>query len=139
MCVDNAQLELWTPYAWSNSAFALGHKTFFTEDIYLHICVRHTDFWTSALKTRWLLNGFHYVVPQETLSYLEKNRISLDFALKHLHNIATEFCAYITVLHYDLSASSPPIRRTFSTSPFAPQYDVQEAAAFGEKLYRDGL
>jgi hypothetical protein len=136
VCADHAQLELWTPYAWSNSAFVLGHKTFFTEDVYLHMCVQYADFWESILKARWLLKRFHYVVPQQTLRSLEKNQISLDFALKHLHNVATEFCAYITVLHDDLSANSPTIRRTFSTSPFAPQHEIQESAASGETLHR---
>lgn len=137
VCADHARLELWTPYAWSNSAFVFDHKTFFAEDIYLHICVWYVDFWTDILKARWLLDGFHYVVSQETLSHLKENRISLDFALSHLHNIATEFCVHITVLRDDPSVGSPPIRRTFSTSPFAPRYDLCEAAAFGEAVSVD--
>src|SRR4051794_22786124 len=27
VCADRARLELWTPYAWSNPAFVLDHRT----------------------------------------------------------------------------------------------------------------
>jgi len=126
VCANGAQLELWTPYGWSNSAFVLDHKFFFTEEVYHHICLWYVDFWVDALKARWILNEFRYVVPPETLAYLKANRISLDFALKHLHNIAREFGTYITVLHDDLTASSPPFKRTVATDRFAPSRDVSE-------------
>jgi hypothetical protein len=122
---DNARLELWTPYGWSNSAFILDHKTFLTEDIYLHMCVWFVDFWGKILNARWILNEFQYVVDPRTLCYLKANQLTLDFALRHLHNIAKEFCAHITVVREDSSVSSPDIRRTFSTGRFEPRYLVR--------------
>jgi glycosyltransferase involved in cell wall biosynthesis len=125
VCQDNARLELWTPYAWSNSAFILGHKTFFTEDIYLHMCLWFTDFWESILHSRWILNEIQYVIDPAVLCYLGDNRISLDYALRHLKNIAREFCAHITVLHGQPESQPLPPKRTFSVSRGAPRYEIR--------------
>lgn len=125
VCADNAQVELWTPYAWSNPALIIDHKFFVAEDIYLHMCVWFIDFWREIVGSRWILNEFHYVVDPRTLCYLKAKDISLDFALRHLQNIVTEFCAYITVSRGDPHAPSPPIRRTFSTSRLAPRFEIK--------------
>lgn len=125
VCADQANLELWTPYAWSNSAFIIDHKMFYTEDIYVHMCVWFVDFWEKILKARWVLNEFHYVVDASTLCYLKANNISLDFALRHMQNIVTEFCARITVLRNNLNAPAPPVRRTFSTGRTTTRFEVK--------------
>lgn len=125
VCADNARIEIWTPYAWSNPAFIIDHKFFYTEDVYLHMCVWFIDFWRNILKTRWVLHEFQYVVEPQTLCYLKAEQISLDFALRHLQNIVTEFCVYITVSRSDVEVPSPPVRRTFSTGRFAPRYEIK--------------
>lgn len=125
VCADGARLELWTPYAWCNGGFILDHKTFFTEDIYLHVAVWFADFWRDILKARWILHEFQYVVEPETICYLNDKGISLDFALRHLHNVCTEFCAHVTISHGDPDAPSPPVRRTFSTGRFESRYPVK--------------
>ncbi len=127
VCADQAQLEFWTPYAWSSSAFAIDHRFFFAEEIYMHICVRYVDHWTNILKARWILREFQYVIEPEPLCYLRRCKIDLDFALRHLRDVVKEFCAHITVLRDDLSAPSPPFRRTFSVGDrFAPRYEIKE-------------
>ncbi|HEX8354227.1 MAG TPA: methyltransferase domain-containing protein, partial [Pyrinomonadaceae bacterium] len=108
VCADGARVEIWTPYAWSNAAFIIDHKFFFTEDIYLHMCVWFTDFWGKILGARWVLEEFHYVVEPRTLSYLHAKEISLDFAVRHLQNVVTEFCAYITVSRRGEADAPPP-------------------------------
>jgi SAM-dependent methyltransferase len=125
VCADNARLELWTPYAWSNPALIIDHKLFVTEDLYLHMCVWFINFWREILGSRWLLNEFRYVVDPRTLAYLKEKDISLDFAVRHLQNIVTEFCAHITVSRGEPNAQSPPIRRTFSTGRHAPRYEIK--------------
>ena len=127
VCANNAQIELWTPYAWSNMAFIFEHRNYFTEEIYTHICVKFIDFWEKILGARWILNGFHYVIEPETLEYLKHNRISVDFALKHLHNIAWEFGTYITVSRDEHPAEPPPVRRSFSTGRGGPRYELYPA------------
>lgn len=125
VCSNNARLELWTPYGWSNSAFVLGHKIFLSEEIYLHMCVWFLDFWQKILGARWLLNEIQYVVDPRTLCYLSAKGLTLDFGLRHLHNVAKEFCAHITVLHGDPAAPSPPLRRTFSVGRFEPRFVIR--------------
>jgi SAM-dependent methyltransferase len=127
VCADNARIELWTPYAWSNPAFIIDHKFFYTEDVYVHMCVWFIDFWRNILGARWILDEFHYVIDPRTLCYLKESGVSLDFALRHLQNVVTEFCTYITVSrsNTDAQATTPPIRRTFSTGRYAPRYEVK--------------
>jgi SAM-dependent methyltransferase len=137
VCADNARVELWTPYAWSNPAFIIDHKFFFTEDVYLHMCVWFTDFWREILGARWLLQEFHYVVDPRTLCYLESKDVSLDFALRHLQNIVTEFCVYITVSRSNTGAAPPPIRRSFSIARQAPRFEVK-ADTFAHPLESTG-
>jgi SAM-dependent methyltransferase len=132
VCVDGAWLELVTPYGGSNPGFVLGHKTFFTEDIYLHICVWYTDHWVERLGVRWILDELQYVIKPDVLCYLKRQRIGLDFAIKHLRNIVAEFWAYVTVRRHDLHVPAPPFRRTFSTWRFGPRYEIKHTEAFDE-------
>lgn len=126
VCADNARIELWTPYAWSNPAFIIDHKFFYTEDVYMHMCVWFTDFWRQILGARWILEEFQYVIDPRTLRYLKERGVSLDFALRHLQNVVTEFCTYITVSRGDAGAAPPPpVRRTFSIGRNTPRYEVK--------------
>jgi SAM-dependent methyltransferase len=123
VCRDGAQLEFWTPYAWHNDAFLFEHKTFFTEEHYLHMCVLFPDFWQQALRSRWVLNEVQYVIPEDVLNELAAQNISVAFAVKHLHNIVKEFGVHITVWHQPPS-QVPFFRRTYSTSRTGPRYDI---------------
>jgi SAM-dependent methyltransferase len=121
---NNAQVELWTPYAWSNPAFIIDHKLFYTEDIYIHMCVWFIDFWKNILGARWILEEFQYVIDARTLCYLRTEGISLDFAIRHLQNIVTEFGTRIRVSRNNPDAASPSVRRTFSTGRLEPRYEI---------------
>ncbi len=125
VCTDNARLEFWTPHVWDSSAFVLGHSLFFTDEIYLHICVKYYDYWVKILNSRWILHELQYVIYPDTLVYLKRHGISLDFALRHMHNVAYEFCAHMTVRHDDRSMPPPPFNRTFSLDRFAPRYEIR--------------
>lgn len=124
VCVDGAKLELWTPYAWENSAFIIDHKLFFNEDHYLHICVWFVDFWRKILNSTWLLSEFTFVVEPKILVELYENQISLDFALKYYKGIVKEFCANIQVRkNYQGEIVQP--QRTFAISRSAPRYLIE--------------
>jgi SAM-dependent methyltransferase len=125
VAVEGAQLEFWTPYAWSNSAFVLGHETFLTEDIYLHF-QWYCDYWRNILGAYWIFNEFRYVMYPETLSYLYKKEISVDLAVRHMKNIAYEFCVFGTVSHAVEKPVFPILRRTFSIGRFEPAYEIKE-------------
>ena len=38
---DGATVEIWTPYGKSNDAFLLGHRNFYTETHWKHICFEY--------------------------------------------------------------------------------------------------
>lgn len=97
VAADGAKLELWTPYAWSNSAFITDHKMFFNEDHYLHMCTWFVDFWRRILNSSWLLTEIQYVIEKEVLVDLAQRGEDLNFALRHYKGVVKEFCAHIEV------------------------------------------
>jgi SAM-dependent methyltransferase len=115
VCRDGALLEFWTPYAWENSAFVLGHQTFFNEDHYLHICLWYVDFWQAVLKKRWLLLEIGYVIEPPVLADLFRRRIDLEFALRYCRGIVKEFGVFIEV-RARLDGPEVQPRRWFATS-----------------------
>lgn len=121
---DGAQLEFWTPYAFSNPAFIIDHKCFFNEDHYMHICVWHTDFWKKILKARWILKEFHYIIEPEVLVDLYSNKMDLDFALRYYKNVVKEFCTYMEVQRKD-HVEIPEIKRTFSLNRGGHKYIIK--------------
>lgn len=138
VCEEGAVLEFWTPYGWSNSAFLQGHLTFYNEDHYLHRCVTFSDHWTRKYGARWVLREFQYVILPEILCDLHRNRISVNYAVQHLHNIVFEIGVHLTISH-DLATPIIPVRKTFSLNRKSeryllndevfPHYTPQELAA----------
>lgn len=124
VCIEGAELEFWTPYTWSNSAFVYGHKQFLNEDHYLHMCVWSSAFWESALKARWLLKEITYIVDPDVLIELYKNKVPLDFALKYYKGIVREFGVFIEVHHNYTGEELQPVR-TFAVERSAKRYLVK--------------
>ena len=124
VCVDGAELELWGPYNWSNSAFVLGHNLFFNEDHYLHLGFWYSEIWEKDLKARWLLKEITYIIEPEVLIELYKNKISLEFALKYYKGVVKEFGVLIEVRHDYKGDNSQPIR-TFAVDRSAKRYSLK--------------
>jgi hypothetical protein len=74
----------------------------------------------------WIFNEIRYVLSPETLSYLYKKGISVDFAIRHMKNIAYEFCVFITVSHIVEKPVFPILRRTFSAGRFEYAHEIKE-------------
>jgi SAM-dependent methyltransferase len=113
VCADGARLEFWTPYAWENSAFILGHRLFYNEDHYLHYCVWFVDFWEKIFKARWLLHEINYVVEAAVLVDLHKRKIPLETGIRYHKGVVKEFGVFLEVRR----DSPPPIvapKRSFS-------------------------
>lgn len=124
VCVSGAELELWTPYNWSNSAFIMGHRKYINEDDYFHLCVWHYQVWEATLKARWLLREICYVIPTDVLVDLHRHGVSLDFALHYFKGIVQEIGVFIEVQHdYD----GPPVepKRTFAITRDSEHYPVK--------------
>lgn len=124
ICVDKAQLEFWTPYTWENSAFIFGHKKFYNEDDYMHLCVWFPHFWEANLKARWLLKEFVYTIEPKVLIDLYKNGIQLDFAIKYYKGVVREFGAIMEVRHNYQGEIVQP-QYSFSTNRLAQRYPIQ--------------
>lgn len=117
-------MDMWGPYAWENSAFIFDHKNFFNEDHFLHPCVWFPDFWQNVLHSRWLLHGFTYVVPEETLRDIEAEKFSLAFGIKYLKGVVKEFCAHVEISKSE-NPEVPPLRRFVSTARANGRHEIQ--------------
>jgi hypothetical protein len=129
VCADGAQLELWTPYSWHNHGLLPGHTTFFMEEFYYHVCVYHREVWQKIVvgaDAHWVLNRIHYSISEETLGLLRQKNIGLEFALKHMINIASEFCAYITVWRSQPPDPYPPFQVTYSDGRGGERHELAE-------------
>ena len=110
VAVDGAHLEIWTPYAWTNEAFIYTHRTFFTELHYLHPCCMFPEHWRPILGASWQLTEFQFIVTDEVLADLRRNRVGIDFALKYLKGVVVEFGVHIRIWHGDPPAAAEPLR-----------------------------
>ncbi len=124
ICINKAQLEFWTPYTWENSAFIFGHKKFYNEDDYMHLCVWFPHFWENNLKARWLLKEFVYTIEPKVLIDLYQNGIQLDFAIKYYKGVVKEFGAIMEVRHNYQGEILQP-QYSFSTNRLAQRYPIQ--------------
>jgi SAM-dependent methyltransferase len=91
VCRDGAKVEIWTPYAFSNEAFAYGHEHFLTEAMWTQLCVSHRDLFLDMLLGRWQLLSFTYVIPMVIQADLARNDVTLDFAVRYLKDVVEEF------------------------------------------------
>ncbi len=123
VCQSGARLEFWTPYAWENSAFVFGHRTFYNEDQYLHLCVWFWNVWTAALGARWVLRDVVYVIEPAVLIDLYRRRIHLDFALRYYKGIVREFGVLIDVWR-DFPGPEIPSRRWFANGRSARRHPL---------------
>ena len=127
VCVEGAELEFWTPYNWSNSAFIYGHKQFLNEEHYLHMCVWISAVWEPVLQARWLLKEITYIIDQDVLIELYKNKIPLDFALKYYKGIVREFGVFIEVHHNYTGENLCPIK-TFAVGRSSKKYPLKSTS-----------
>lgn len=123
VCEDGAKLEFWTPYAWSNPAFIFGHKFFFTEEVYMHLCVKFPEIWKKILGSQWVLKEIVYIVSPSTLIELKKANVSIDFALKHYINIVEEFGVFIEVFN-DITEEIPQPIRSIALTRDSERYSI---------------
>jgi hypothetical protein len=102
-----ATVEIWTPYGKSNDAFLLGHRNFYTETHWKHICFEYDEFYFGNVPGRFLWTETHYVLYPGIVERLRPLRLPLEFALEHMFNIALEFGVFLQVDKRALRATSP--------------------------------
>jgi hypothetical protein len=115
--IDNGKVEIWTPYLKSNDAFVFGHINFYNETIWRHICIDFPEIWFKDIEGALQLDRIQYVLSPEIESELKVLNIPLNFALRHMFNIATEFGVFMTVLKGPDAKTTAKVRRyRFTTS-----------------------
>ena len=110
-----ATVEIWTPYGKSNDAFLLGHRNFYTETHWKHICYEYDDFYFGNVPGRFLWTQTHYVLYPGIVRRLRRLGLPLEFALEHMFNVALEFGVFLHVDKHAVRATSPqsPERKYF--------------------------
>jgi hypothetical protein len=108
-----ATVEVWTPYGNSNDALLFGHRIFYTETHWKHICFEYDDFYLGhgcRGRFRWMRT--QYVLRRGILEELEALQIPTGFAMEHMVNIALEFGVFLKVDKTRTKAESPqfPVR-----------------------------
>ena len=96
--VGGASFEIWTPYLKSDEAFLLGHRHFYNETIWKHICIEYPYFWLKDVEATLRIDKFCYTLKSDAVIHLDRFKIPMHFALKHLFNIASEIGVFMTVI-----------------------------------------
>ncbi len=110
IAADGAELEIWTPYAYSDGAFCYGHEVFLTEEHWQHICVKFPDFYQSIINARWLLKKIVYIVERNVYDDIRKNGFEIAFAINYFKGIVSEFGVFIEIKHEKNLQSTIPKR-----------------------------
>jgi SAM-dependent methyltransferase len=113
VCEHGATVEVWTPYGKSNDALLFGHRVFYTETHWKHICFEYDDFYLgqgSQGRFEWVRT--EYVLRHEILKTLKEIGVPIEFALEHMMNIALEFGVFLKIDKKARKAKSPqfPVR-----------------------------
>jgi SAM-dependent methyltransferase len=127
VCADGAQIEIITPYAFSDSAFVYGHVSFMTEMPWMHFCVSHRDSHVDMLGGRWQLHNINFVILRETEQELRDHNFSVDFGIKYLKGVVLEFQVDME-FRSDLSVQPIIPTRTFSYSRLEPRFPLLAGA-----------
>jgi SAM-dependent methyltransferase len=107
VCRDGAVVEIWCPYLKSNDAFVPGHVSFYQELSWEQLCITLVDECQKDFRARLILRHFKYVLYPAIEEKLRASNIPLLFALEHLHGIAFDFCAYMTVARPGEGTATP--------------------------------
>ena len=109
---DGALIEIWTPYGKSNDALLLGHRNFYTETHWKHICYQYDSFYLGDGPGRFVWERTQYVLWPGILDELSKRGIPIDFAIDHLYNIALEFGVFLRLDKKATTAQRPQYPRS---------------------------
>jgi len=127
VCMHGAELEIWTPYAFQNTAFDISHENYLTEDIWKQYCINGRDDFSKYLAgdVRWQYKQINFIVPKCVESDILKNGHSVDFALKYYRNVTEEFGVFFEISkNMDEIATIPKI--VYSDTRYAKQTELKE-------------
>jgi SAM-dependent methyltransferase len=105
VCKNEATVEIWTPFGKSDDGMLFGHHIFYSEASFKHICFEYDRFYLGETHGFFWWDKTHYNLHPDILDELNKNNLSLDFALKHLFNVAMEWGVFLKVIKSSNQAS----------------------------------
>jgi len=97
VCMHGATVEIWTPYGKSDDGTLFGHSIFYSEASFKHICFEYDRFYLGEMKGFFSWKRTHYNLHPAILGDLQKLKIPLDFAIRHLFNVAMEWGVFLRV------------------------------------------
>lgn len=97
VCAHDARVEIWTPYGTSSDAYMLGHKTFFVNRHWEHICFAADRGILQDAPGYFLWEAAHYCLTPGILDRLKALSLPFEFAMEHMMNIVFEFGVFLRV------------------------------------------
>jgi SAM-dependent methyltransferase len=97
VCKHDATVEIWTPYGPSRDAHLPGHVHYLNETIWSHICYAHDRNYIGDVSGYLLWTETRYNLVPGILEELAAQKISIEFAINHMFDIAFEWGVFLTV------------------------------------------
>jgi SAM-dependent methyltransferase len=135
VCAEGAEVEIWTPYGFSNGAFIFSHVQFLNEDHYSHMCILFPDAYLAMTKTYWEWESVTYVLLPNTIVELHRAGFSPDFAIRYFKNVALEFGVRLRVKKQQHRPAHPA--RFFCTERNGPRWPLPSTPPIGERELAD--
>jgi predicted SAM-dependent methyltransferase len=98
VCSPGAKIEIWTPYGHSNDAFLCGHELFYTELHWRHYVTDFPDVWTPNRTKHYNHYATQFHLLGGVRQSMEQQGIPMRFAIRHMVNVAWEWCVRLEVL-----------------------------------------
>jgi SAM-dependent methyltransferase len=113
VCKHDAVVEIWTPYGPSRDACLIGHLYFVNESHWRHICYEHDRNYLQDVRGYLQWQETRYNLTPGIVEQLDAQKISIEFAIAHMFDIAFEWGVFLTVKKDAPSAPGPqtPIRK----------------------------
>src|SRR5262249_50745472 len=97
VCKHDASIEIWTPYGASRDASMPGHTIFVNEHLWEHWCYLFDRHWLGDIPGYFLWEESEYRLTPNIAEDLVMLNIPLEFAIRHMFDIAYEWCVRIRV------------------------------------------
>jgi hypothetical protein len=107
-----ATVEIWTPSGKSDPGLLFGHRVFYTETHWKHICYEYDGFYLGDGLGRFHWMRTQYLLYPGILETQDALNIPIEFALTHMMNVVLEFGVFLAIDKTIHKARAPqhPIR-----------------------------
>jgi SAM-dependent methyltransferase len=118
-----ATVEIWTPFGKSDPGFLFGHRVFYSDTHWKHICYEYDGFYLGEGRGRFQWMRTQYLLYPGILETLQNLNVPIEFAITHMVNVVLEFGVFLA------------IDKTLHKAR-APQYPIREICYERYKVLR---